>query len=201
MVYLKPSPSRPTRLAAGTRTLSNSMNVVFDAHQPCVFIRRVVMPGMPLSRTSRLALWWPEPEEVLHKTVKKSAFMPPVIHFFDPFTMKWSPCLTAVVLMALTSDPPLGSVTHKQALFSPVTQSRTMRRFKSSPPYTTTGGRPMFVGTKRPASNPPEPQRASSSHMTRSKKGSTFTASHEPCQSPSLPSGGVPPNSRGQVAP
>ena len=42
------------------------------------------------------------------------------MNVLEPLTIKWSPSLTAVVLIACTSEPPNGSVMAKQPTFSPL---------------------------------------------------------------------------------
>ncbi len=84
MMYLKPSFSCPMMFSQGTRTSSNVIYVVPLLHTPMQFICLVVTPG-PRSTRSRLMPPAPGPP-VRHATVKKSAKMPFVIHFFSPLS-------------------------------------------------------------------------------------------------------------------
>ena len=82
--------------------------------------------------------------------------------------------------IAATSDPPPGSVTPKAAIFSPASTGLTKRSCWSAVPCCTMGG--MAISSDpSPATNPPEPQRISSSLAAILKKMSP----------------GVPPNASG----
>ena len=118
---LKPFPTSPSTLAAGTRTPSRNTAVVDEARSPILsscgpvltpFMSRVTMKAVSLPRSSGFP--------VLAKTVKKLASPPLVIHSLLPSSTQSSPSRTAVVLMLAASEPAPGSVRQKAAIVSPL---------------------------------------------------------------------------------
>jgi hypothetical protein len=109
--------------------------------------------------------------------VQKSAQIPFVIHFFDPFTTYTSPLLSAVVRIFATSLPTSGSVMPKQNLNSPLATPGNQRRLCSFVPNRAIGGHPMLLPPPNPHIGPHQPSRLISSdtimlhHVSHSSYG------------------------------
>mmetsp|Transcript_10811 Transcript_10811/g.26208 ORF Transcript_10811/g.26208 Transcript_10811/m.26208 type:complete len:256 (+) Transcript_10811:392-1159(+) len=114
-------PSSPTRLAAGTRTLSKTSSAVGDARIPHLSLICCprVNPLVPFSTIKS-----ERPFSVLAYTRKTSPVVVPsrvpfVIHILVPFRMKSPPSRLARVAMDRTSVPALGSDMHIPPTISP----------------------------------------------------------------------------------
>ena len=131
----KPMPSRPIRLAAGTRQSSNTSSEVSDERTPSLssfFPDR--KPGVPRSTTTAEMPFFPFARSVTVITTAISAIPPLVMKFFEPFSTRQSPSRTAVVRMPPASEPDPGSVSPQQPTFSPAASGARKRRFCSSLP-------------------------------------------------------------------
>ena len=116
-MYLKPLPSSPTRLAAGTSRSSKSSSVVawFSMVRTGVMVRP--LPTASRMSTSSTLI----PAEVLassrarsrHSSTIRSECSARLIHSFRPFTTYLSPTFLAKVVMRVVSVPASGSVTPK----------------------------------------------------------------------------------------
>ena len=119
-VSTKPMPSRPSRLAAGTRQSSNASSEVSEERTPSLSsLRPARKPFVPRSTTIAEMPFLPAARSVTAITTAVSAMPPLVMKFFEPFSTKWSPSRTAVVRMPPASDPEPGSVSAQQPTFSP----------------------------------------------------------------------------------
>src|SRR5436309_8935697 len=129
----KPCPSSPTRFSAGTSTFSKKSSPVDPAQMPSLFsVSAVVKPGMPRSSMNAEIPLCFAPGSVFANTSAWSATFAYEIQFFEPLTMKRSPSRRAVVFIAATSEPAAGSVSPKQASFSPRACGTSQRCFCSS---------------------------------------------------------------------
>ena len=120
MMILNPSFSFPIRFARGTSTSSNSMKVEPINQRPIHEVIRMCYP--PLAATPEFSILvhftpftfrgttsieiprLPEPP-VRTAAVQKSAQIPLVIHFLQPFITYVFPLLSAVVWICATSEP------------------------------------------------------------------------------------------------
>ena len=86
MVWPKPEPSAPTRLAAGTRQSTKDSSAVSEQCQPIFSsVRTTVKPGVSRSITSSEMPSCPGPP-VRTAVVTKSARFPEVMYVFVPVT-------------------------------------------------------------------------------------------------------------------
>ncbi len=130
---LKPLPTSPRTLAAGTRTLSSTTVVVELARRPILSsCGPVVTPAM--SRVTMKAVILPSGVSVLAKTVKKSAMPPFVIQIFSPVRIQSSPSRTAWVFTEAASEPAPASVRQNAAMSSPLASLGRYLAFCSSVP-------------------------------------------------------------------
>ena len=139
-IQLKPCPSRPIRLATGTRKLSIKSSVV--AWFIMVSIGLMVSPLPSAWRISTSSTDMPSVGRPLSargavrtSSTIRSECSVREINTFWPFTTKSSPSRTAVVRMREVSVPLVGSVTPKACNRSlPAAISGSKRRFCSSLP-------------------------------------------------------------------
>lgn len=88
-----------------------------------VRIRKQEMPFLPAALS------------VTAKTMDMSACLPVVMNCLTPLSTKWSPSLSARVVMAAASEPVCGSVRQKQPSFSPRASGLSHSSFWASVPY------------------------------------------------------------------
>ena len=85
MAILKPSPSGPSMLAAGTRQSVKISSTVGEPRMPIFFSSLpTANPGVPFSTTNALMPLAPLSGSVTAKTVTMSAMLPCVIQIFVP---------------------------------------------------------------------------------------------------------------------
>ena len=82
-----------------------------------------------------------------HSRHNQSAWVPLVIHIFDPLITHSSPSRTARVRMPATSDPASGSETAIEVTISPAMAGRRYRSFSSGLPKRCSAGVAMSVCT------------------------------------------------------
>ena len=85
MISVKPRPSSPIRLSAGTRQSSKCSVAVSDAHQPIFFSFVREKPGVSPSIDEQ-ADAAPPLAAGAHRDGQKSARMPEVMKVFEPLT-------------------------------------------------------------------------------------------------------------------
>mmetsp|Transcript_20195 Transcript_20195/g.41244 ORF Transcript_20195/g.41244 Transcript_20195/m.41244 type:complete len:225 (+) Transcript_20195:404-1078(+) len=138
-------PSAPTKLAAGTSTSSRTSSAVGDARMPHLSLSRCPRekPGMPRSTTKRETASdgltsGPPVRAYMRNTspVSVSFTAPLVIHILVPFSLKPpSGCARAVVLIASTSVPQLGSLIPIPPMCSPEHARGSHRRNCAAVPF------------------------------------------------------------------
>ena len=88
MAMVKPSPSSPTRLAAGTSQSEKYRIPVFPARTPSLpWSDSVLKPGKPRSTMKAVIPLWPAPLSTVAKTRKWSAVSARLIQTLLPFRM------------------------------------------------------------------------------------------------------------------
>src|SRR5688572_500703 len=108
---LNPSPTSPKRFASGIRQLSNIISAVSLARIPNLFsFLPPLKPGVPLSTTKAVALFFALGSPVLQITTATSPLIPCVIQFFVPLMIQSFPSLTARHFILPASLPVPGSV-------------------------------------------------------------------------------------------
>ena len=87
IAILKPSPSSPSRLAAGTSQSAKISSTVGEPRMPIFFSSLpTVNPGVPFSTTNALTPREPAAGSVTAKTQTTSATLPLVIQIFCPLS-------------------------------------------------------------------------------------------------------------------
>ncbi|MNJ53934.1 hypothetical protein D3C77_493530 [compost metagenome] len=118
---MKPLFSSPSRLPTGTRTSSKNSSAVSAAAWPTFSsLRPRRKPGRSHSTMIRLHPLAPAPGSVLHTTTTMSQDRPLLMKVLLPLITHSSPSRTAVVRMALRSEPVPGSVMATASTVSPV---------------------------------------------------------------------------------
>src|SRR6185437_13003884 len=171
--WTKPPPSRPSRLAAGTRTSSKNSSAVSCAWSPILSsLRPRLKPSMPRSTTSRLMPWAPFSESVRATTMTRSDWMPFVMKVLAPLRTQWSPSRTAVVRTPCRSLPAPGSVIAIAPMHSPDAMPGSQRASCSSVPRSTMYGIAMSSWRPNPELSDVAHTLASSSITTQRKRKS-----------------------------
>ena len=111
IAILKPSPSVPSRFAAGMRQSLKKISPVVEPLMP-IFgsIRPTSKPGASASTTNALIPAWPASGSVFANTTYTDATPAFVMKRLPPFRTNSSPSRTAVVRIAALSEPEPGSV-------------------------------------------------------------------------------------------
>ena len=143
----RPWPSRPSRLAAGTRTLVNRVTPFSMPRRPMKLLRfSTLMPGEDMSTTNALMPPLDSPcGGTAAITTTSSAITPLVVQSFTPSMTYSLPSSEgmAVVRSRAGSEPTSGSVS-RNAVTAPAAQRGRYSSFCSSLPKTFTGsGTPM----------------------------------------------------------
>ena len=139
---LRPSPSRPRRFSAGTRTWWKRVTPFSRPLSPMNALRRsTVMPSDAVSTTN--ALMPPRPPACSGTraiTTTSSAMTPLVVHSFTPSSRYAVPSSVGVAVddIRAGSDPTSGSVS-RNAVIAPPAQRGRNRCFCSSVPNILTG--------------------------------------------------------------
>ena len=108
---------------------------------PILFIIVLVMPLLSIGTITRdLLNHFPPSFSVLASRQAQSLCIPLVIHILVPLITRSSPFLSAVVLMAATSDPPPGSLTARLVTASPAIAGTRYVSFSFSLPKLTRAG-------------------------------------------------------------
>ena len=136
----KPSPGLHSRLARGTRQLSNASVAVLDARRPILSSSRSTFrPSVPFSMIStEIDALLSAISVHLPNTNNKSACAPLVINVFEPLTMMLSPSGLNDVFIPVASEPAVGSVITSEAS-APSATFGSKRFFCSSLPQSTSG--------------------------------------------------------------
>src|SRR5262249_56984244 len=109
IAILKPSPSLPSRLRAGTRQSSKKIEHDHAALMPIFRSGALrLKPGESVGTRKAEIPRWPAGLSVIAKRTIASALGPLVIQFFEPLMMYSFPFRTAVVFCAAASDPASG---------------------------------------------------------------------------------------------
>src|SRR6218665_48280 len=158
----KPWFSWPRRLATGTRRLSKNSSAVSAAGWPTLSsLRPRRKPARSASTIIRLTPLAPAAGEVLHTSKTMSQFKPLLMKILLPSMTYSSPSRTAVVRIALTSEPPPGSVMATARICSPRQMPGSHFCFCASVPRRTREGAMMSECSEKPA--PDTPARCASS--------------------------------------
>ncbi len=173
MAILKPSPSSPSRFAAGTTTSWKATAEVSVAR--CPILSRcfsIVTPGVSMGITNAVRPLWPFDRSVDAKQTIHDAWPAFVMNILEPLTTYSSPRRTAVVWMPDTSEPAPGSERPKQPRMGSSSSGPSHCFFCASVPATRIGpaARP-FDPIEVPM--PEQPQLSSSPTSIPSKHGSS----------------------------
>src|SRR5581483_11641707 len=183
-----PWPSSPIRFSVGTATFTKKSSPVEPAQIPSLFsVSALVNPFMPFSSTNALTPLWPADGSVFAKTSAWSATVAYEIQFFCPFRTYTSPSRRAVERIEATSDPAPGSVSPKQASFSPFACGVSQRCFCSSVPYLSSESELSPTWTEISVRNAASPRSISSQASASATKSSPA-----PPYSPRIPSSAMP---------
>src|SRR5712691_6216119 len=193
MAISNPWPSSPIRFSAGTSTFSKKSSPVEPAQTPSLCsVSAVVKPLKPFSTRKALMPLCFAPGSVFANTSVWSATDAYEIQFFWPFRTYVSPSRRAVVRIAATSDPAPGSVSPKQASFSPFACGVSQRCFCSSLAYLSSESEFSPTCTEISVRNAASPRSISSQESASATKSRPAPPYSSGMTMPRIPSSAIP---------
>jgi hypothetical protein len=165
----QPSPARPTRPATGARTSVKNTSLKCS-EQSISWIGRTSMPSDAMSTSNRLRPCRAAgPRSVPHSSRPKCACRAILLQIFWPFTTKWSPRQSPLVVRLGGPDPAPGSENSWHQISRPIRIGSRCRARCSSVPVSISSGATKFKGGD--SSTGSNPRRSSSSWASRHSTG------------------------------
>ena len=164
------------------------MSAVEDELRPSFSSSRVTSTSLPSTRNALTPRVPAVDASVRAKTRNVPAWLPFVIHCFEPLSLQPSPSATAVERSAPASDPESGSVSAKAPMTRPAARSGTNRRCCSSVPNARIGSVAALVWTATVTPTPASARESSSSTRMYEMKSAPAPPSSSGTQTPISPS-------------